>query len=66
VTGIVSRGGGILARWMVHHMRENPLYERFGEILEICRRHDVSISLGDGLRPVGVLSGAGNRTGAGE
>jgi phosphomethylpyrimidine synthase len=51
VTGIVSRGGGILARWMVHHMRENPLYECFDEILEICRRHDVSISLGDGLRP---------------
>jgi len=51
VTGIVSRGGGILARWMVHHMRENPLYERFADILEICRRHDVSISLGDGLRP---------------
>ncbi len=51
VTGIVSRGGGILARWMVHHMRENPLYESFDEILEICRRHDVSISLGDGLRP---------------
>jgi phosphomethylpyrimidine synthase len=51
VTGIVSRGGGILARWMVHHMRENPLYERFDEILEIARRYDVSISLGDGLRP---------------
>jgi phosphomethylpyrimidine synthase len=51
VTGIVSRGGGILARWMVHHMRENPLYECFDEILEICRRYDVSISLGDGLRP---------------
>jgi phosphomethylpyrimidine synthase len=51
VTGIVSRGGGLLARWMVHHKRENPLYDRFGEILEICRAHDVSISLGDGLRP---------------
>ena len=51
VTGIVSRGGGLLARWMVHHKRENPLYERFDEILEICREHDVSISLGDGLRP---------------
>jgi phosphomethylpyrimidine synthase len=51
VTGIVSRGGGILARWMIHHERENPLYERFEEVLEICRRHDVSISLGDGLRP---------------
>ncbi|HZU40502.1 MAG TPA: phosphomethylpyrimidine synthase ThiC [Solirubrobacteraceae bacterium] len=51
VTGIVSRGGGILARWMVHHTCENPLYERFDDVLEICRRHDVSISLGDGLRP---------------
>jgi len=51
ITGIVSRGGGLLARWMVHHMRQNPLYERFDDILEICRRHDVSISLGDGLRP---------------
>ncbi|HEX5191465.1 MAG TPA: phosphomethylpyrimidine synthase ThiC, partial [Solirubrobacteraceae bacterium] len=50
-TGIVSRGGGILARWMVHHKRENPLYERFDDVLEICRAHDVSISLGDGLRP---------------
>jgi phosphomethylpyrimidine synthase len=51
VTGIVSRGGGLLARWMVHHRAENPLYEAFDEILEICRAHDVSISLGDGLRP---------------
>jgi phosphomethylpyrimidine synthase len=51
VTGIVSRGGGILARWMVAHMRENPLYERFDDILDICARHDVTISLGDGLRP---------------
>jgi phosphomethylpyrimidine synthase len=51
VTGIVSRGGGILARWMVHHRRENPLYEAFDEVLEICRAHDVTISLGDGLRP---------------
>jgi phosphomethylpyrimidine synthase len=51
VTGIVSRGGGLLARWMVHHQRENPLYEHFDAVLEICRRHDVSVSLGDGLRP---------------
>ncbi|MBW8059934.1 MAG: phosphomethylpyrimidine synthase ThiC [Solirubrobacterales bacterium] len=51
VTGIVSRGGGLLARWMVDHKRENPLHERFDEILEICRAHDVSLSLGDGLRP---------------
>jgi phosphomethylpyrimidine synthase len=51
VTGIVSRGGGILARWMVHHRSENPLYERFDDVLEICRAHDVTVSLGDGLRP---------------
>jgi phosphomethylpyrimidine synthase len=51
VTGIVSRGGGLLARWMVHHKVENPLYEHFDDVLEICRAHDVSISLGDGLRP---------------
>jgi phosphomethylpyrimidine synthase len=51
VTGIVSRGGGLLARWMVHHLAENPLYERFDDILEICREHDVTMSLGDGLRP---------------
>ena len=51
VCGIVSRGGGLLARWMVHHRRENPLYENFDEVLRICRRHDVTISLGDGLRP---------------
>ncbi|MDP9385910.1 MAG: phosphomethylpyrimidine synthase ThiC [Actinomycetota bacterium] len=50
-TGIVSRGGGLLARWMVHHKQENPLYERFDDVVEICRRYDVSISLGDGLRP---------------
>ncbi len=51
VTGIVSRGGGILARWMVEHERENPLYEAFDEVLAICAEHDVTISLGDGLRP---------------
>ena len=51
VTGIVSHGGGLLARWMVHHKAENPLHERFDDVLEICRAHDVSISLGDGLRP---------------
>lgn len=51
VTGIVSRGGGLLARWIVHHQQENPLYERFDDVLAICREHDVTISLGDGLRP---------------
>jgi len=51
VTGIVSRGGGILAKWMVHHEAENPLWEHFDAVLAICREHDVTISLGDGLRP---------------
>ncbi len=51
VTGIVSRGGGILARWMVEHERENPLHEAFDEVLDVCAAHDVTISLGDGLRP---------------
>jgi len=60
VTGVVSRGGGLLARWMVHHRRENPLYERFDDLLEIARRHDVSLSLGDGLRP-GCLADASDR-----
>jgi phosphomethylpyrimidine synthase len=51
VTAIVSRGDGILARWTVHHRTENPLYEHFDDVLTICRAHDVTISLGDGLRP---------------
>ncbi len=51
VTGIVSRGGSLIARWMQFHGRQNPLYEQFDRILEICARHDVGISLGDGLRP---------------
>jgi phosphomethylpyrimidine synthase len=55
--GIVSRGGAILASWMVAHGRENPLYEHFDDILAICREHDVTLSLGDGLRP-GCLADA--------
>ncbi len=51
VTGIVSRGGGILARWMKEKGEENFLYEHFDEVLEIARRFDVTLSLGDGLRP---------------
>ncbi len=51
VTGIVSRGGSIMARWCLAHHRESFLYERFDEICDIMRRHDVSFSLGDGLRP---------------
>jgi phosphomethylpyrimidine synthase len=51
LTGIVSRGGGILARWMLHHHRQNPLYSHFNDIIEIFKRYDVSFSLGDSLRP---------------
>jgi phosphomethylpyrimidine synthase len=51
VTGIVSRGGSIMAKWCLAHHRESFLYERFPEICEIMRRYDVSFSLGDGLRP---------------
>jgi phosphomethylpyrimidine synthase len=51
VTGIVSRGGSILAKWCLAHHRENFLYTHFREICEILRQYDVSFSLGDGLRP---------------
>lgn len=51
ITGIVSRGGGILARWMLHHHRQNPLYTHFDDIIAIFQRYDVSFSLGDSLRP---------------
>ena len=51
VTGIVSRGGSIMAKWCLSHHRENFLYEKFDEICEIMAAYDVSFSLGDGLRP---------------
>jgi phosphomethylpyrimidine synthase len=51
VTGIVSRGGSIMAKWCLHHHRESFLYEHFDKICEIARAYDVSFSLGDGLRP---------------
>ena len=51
VCGIVSRGGSFLARWMRDHKRENPLFERYDEVLDICKEYDMVISLGDGLRP---------------
>ncbi|HEV8242113.1 MAG TPA: phosphomethylpyrimidine synthase ThiC, partial [Thermoanaerobaculia bacterium] len=51
VTGIVSRGGSILAKWCMAHHQESFLYTRFAEICEILRAYDVSFSLGDGLRP---------------
>ncbi len=52
--GIVSRGGSILAKWMLVHGRENPMYELFDDICDIMREYDVSFSLGDGLRPGGL------------
>ena len=51
ITGIVSRGGSILAEWMVKNHRQNMLYESFDEICKIFQKYDVSFSLGDGLRP---------------
>jgi len=51
ITGIVSRGGAILAQWMAHHKQQNFLYECFDDICKIFKKHDVSFSLGDGLRP---------------
>src|SRR5438552_1159412 len=51
VTGIVSRGGSLLAYWMSAHQQQNPLYTHFDRILEIARAYDVTLSLGDGLRP---------------
>jgi len=57
LTGIVSRGGALMARWMTFHDRENPYYVNFDKILEISAKYDVSLSLGDGLRP-GCLADA--------
>jgi phosphomethylpyrimidine synthase len=51
VTGIVSRGGALLGQWMAFHEKQNFLYERFEDICKILKKHDVSFSLGDGLRP---------------
>jgi len=49
--GIVSRGGSLMASWMMHYHKENPFYEAFDDILNICAKYDVSLSLGDSLRP---------------
>lgn len=57
VTDIVSRGGSFLTGWMLHNQRENPLYEEYDRLLEICLEYDITLSLGDGLRP-GSLSDA--------
>jgi phosphomethylpyrimidine synthase len=52
--GIVSRGGSLLAKWMLHHNKQNPMYDLFDDICDIMREYDVSFSLGDGLRPGGL------------
>ena len=52
--GIVSRGGALLAKWMIHHQRQNPMYELWDDICDIMRMYDVSFSIGDGLRPGGL------------
>ncbi|KHT62456.1 thiamine biosynthesis protein ThiC [Photobacterium gaetbulicola] len=54
VTGIVSRGGSIMAKWCLAHHKESFLYEHFREICEICAQYDIALSLGDGLRPGSV------------
>ncbi len=51
VTGIVSRGGSLIAKWMMTHRKQNPLYESFDDLCDIMRQYDVTWSLGDGLRP---------------
>ena len=55
--GIVSRGGALMAEWMNAHKLDNPLFTHWDEVIEICRRYDVTVSLGDGLRP-GCLADA--------
>ncbi len=57
VADVVSRGGSFTIAWMLHHDRENPLYENYDRLLQMARRHDVTLSLGDGLRP-GCLADA--------
>lgn len=52
--GIVSRGGSLLAKWMIHHDKQNPMYTAWDEICAVMRRHDVTFSIGDGLRPGGL------------
>ncbi len=60
VTGVVSRGGSLLVAWMRRFQQENPLYAHFDELLHIARTYDVTLSLGDGLRP-GCLADAGDK-----
>ncbi len=60
VCGIVSRGGSFLARWMRAHKQENPLFERYDEVLDICKHYGMVISLGDGLRPGAIADSMDN------
>ncbi|WP_291490475.1 phosphomethylpyrimidine synthase ThiC [Desulfurella sp.] len=60
IEDIVSRGGSFLAVWMLYHEKENPLYEYFDDVLEIVKKYDVTISLGDGFRP-GAIADATDR-----
>src|SRR5690606_42023819 len=60
--GIVSRGGSLLAKWMIVHGRENPMYTLFDEICDIMREYDVAFSLGDGLRPGGLADASDERS----
>jgi phosphomethylpyrimidine synthase len=61
VTDVVSRGGAFMVGWMLHNERENPLYEQYDRLLDIAREYDVTLSLGDGMRP-GSLADATDRT----
>jgi phosphomethylpyrimidine synthase len=60
ITGIVSRGGSVMAQWMIEHHKQNPFYVHWDKVLEICKKYDVSISAGDGLRP-GCLADASDK-----
>jgi phosphomethylpyrimidine synthase len=65
IMGMVSRGGSLMAEWMALHGRENPLYAQYDRLLEIARQYDVTLSLGDGLRP-GTICDAEDRAQVGE
>ncbi|WP_457574187.1 phosphomethylpyrimidine synthase ThiC [Desulfolithobacter sp.] len=60
IMGVVSRGGSFLLEWMSHHKKENPFYEHFDDLLAILKEHEVTLSLGDGIRP-GCLADATDR-----
>jgi phosphomethylpyrimidine synthase len=60
ITGIVSRGGSLMAQWMLEHHKQNPFYTHWDKVLEVCKKYDVSISAGDGLRP-GCLADASDK-----